>query len=126
MKDKLTLWIVGLALEKNKQRLLAGFSISIGLIGAWISANLPEWAQWANHPELIGLVLVAAVHYIVNVLASGPLGVHAARLQSILNEMAESVGLTKPPLLVDGKTLGVTEEFADALKDKVAKAITKK
>jgi hypothetical protein len=125
MKEKLILWVVGLALDKNKQKLVAGFSVAVGFACAWLSANAPEWAQWANHPELVGLLMVAAVNYLVNGLAAGPLKTHAAKLQSILNEMAANVGLQKPPLLADGKALSVTEEFTDALKAKVAKELQK-
>ena len=123
MKDKLTLWIVGLALDKNKQTIVGFVSVAVGFLTVWLGQNLPEWAQFANSPELLGLLVVAVINVAVNFLASGPLKAHGSKLQSILNEMAVSVGLAKPPIVEDGKPLGVTEEFAEQVKAKVNKAL---
>ena len=102
MKDKLTLWIVGLALDKNKQAIVTSVSVLIGALCAYLSTNLPEWARPYATPEIVGLLVVAAINFAINFLASGPLKAHGAKLQAILNDTAKSVGLDAPPLLTDG------------------------
>jgi len=124
MKDKITLWVVGLAIDKNKQAIIGVVSVIVGAASAYLAQALPPWAQGYITPELIGLIVVAVINFAVNFLASGPLKSHAAKLQDILSEMGRTVGLQKPPLVSDGKALTVTEEFADALKSKVKDALT--